>query len=214
MHNFHDLIRGFHHFKESYFLKEREFFAQLAKAQNPSTLVIGCCDSRADPALILGCRPGDLFVVRSVAAIVPAPDQAGKADAVLAAVEYGVKHLGVKHIVVMGHSHCGGIKGLMHPHAIGEDHFVPGWVGLAQSAFEELKNEKTDWTPEELTRETEEGAVLLSIENLLSYDWIEEPVRAGNLDLHALYYDMNEGVLNVWNAQKEVFEPAGAPAAA
>ena len=70
--NFHDLIHGFHSFKESYFMKEREFFDALAHGQSPKTLVIACCDSRADPALLMGCKPGDLFVIRSVAAIVRA----------------------------------------------------------------------------------------------------------------------------------------------
>ena len=79
--NFHDLIHGFHSFKESYFMKEREFFDALAHGQSPKTLVIACCDSRADPALLMGCKPGDLFVIRSVAAIVPSKDEAAHADA-------------------------------------------------------------------------------------------------------------------------------------
>ena len=77
--NFHDLIHGFHRFKESYFMKEREFFDALAHGQSPKTLVIACCDSRADPALLMGCKPGDLFVIRSVAAIVPSKDEAAHA---------------------------------------------------------------------------------------------------------------------------------------
>lgn len=210
MHNFHDLISGFAHFKESYFLKEREFFAQLAKSQNPSTLVIGCCDSRADPALILGCKPGDLFVVRSVAALVPAPSQAQKFDAVLAAVEYGVKHLAVRHIVVMGHSNCGGIHGLLQPQAIREDRFVPGWMSLACSMSRELEQQARERCEQVQARELEEGAVLLSLDNLLSYDWITKRVQADMLSLHALYYDMKEGTLHVWNAKKEEFEPAHA----
>lgn len=210
MHNFHDLISGFAHFKESYFLKEREFFAQLAQSQNPGTLVIGCCDSRADPALILGCKPGDLFVVRSVAALVPAPYQAQRADAVLAAVEYGVKHLDVRHIVVMGHSNCGGIHGLMHPQCIDSDRFIPGWVHLADSMFQELTQEALKKNTRLPARELEEGAVLLSLDNLLSYDWIEKRVQAGTLHLHALYYDMTEGMLYVWNALQEEFEPTRA----
>ena len=102
MANFHELIEGFHNFREEYLLKETEFFEELKHGQNPHTLVIACCDSRVDPAIILGCRPGDLFVVRSVAALVPHADNASKPDAVMAAVEYGVKHLEVDNIVVMG----------------------------------------------------------------------------------------------------------------
>ncbi len=99
MQNFHDLIGGFQHFRTNYFLKEKEFFESLAHSQSPKTLVIACCDSRTDPAIILRCKPGELFVVRSVAAIVPPPDKAGEYDAVMAAVEYGVKHLSVKTLL-------------------------------------------------------------------------------------------------------------------
>ena len=128
--NFHDLIHGLHRFKESYFMKEREFFDALAHGQSPKTLVIACCDSRADPALLMGCKPGDLFVIRSVAAIVPSKDEAAHADAVIAAAEYAVKHLEVKHIIVMGHSGCGGIHGLMFPEKIAGEPYIsaPGAV--------------------------------------------------------------------------------------
>ena len=118
MQNFHDLVGGFHHFRANYFLKEKEFFESLAHSQSPKTLVIACCDSRTDPAIVLGCKPGDLFVVRSVAAIVPPPEKAGEYDAVMAAVEYGVKHLDVDHIVVLGLSNCGGIAGLFNPQEV------------------------------------------------------------------------------------------------
>lgn len=111
--NFHDLIQGFHNFKANTLLQEAEFFDRLALGQNPKTLVIACCDSRADPAILMGCRPGDLFVVRNVAALVPSEEEAGSPDAVLAAVEYAVKHLDIHHVIVMGHSNCGGIQGLL-----------------------------------------------------------------------------------------------------
>ncbi len=118
MDNFHKLIEGFHNFKQTYFLKERQYFESLEKAQNPKTLVVACCDSRVDPAILLHCKPGDLFVIRNVAALVPAVTQASNPCSVMSAIEYGVKHLNVEHIVVMGHSHCGGIHGLMAPETI------------------------------------------------------------------------------------------------
>ena len=195
MKNFHDLVGGFHHFRANYFLKEKEFFEALAHSQSPKTLVIACCDSRTDPAIVLGCKPGDLFVVRSVAAIVPAPNQAGEYDAVMAAVEYGVKHLNVQNIVVMGHSNCGGIAGLFNPQKI-------------RSPVVVKINEENPGEPEpQRVRLCEEASVLLSLENLLSYSWIEEAVQDGALSLHALYYDMHLGSLNVWNPMTEDFEP-------
>ena len=208
MHIFHDLVGGFHHFRANYFLKEKEFFESLAHSQSPKTLVIACCDSRTDPAIVLGCKPGDLFVVRSVAAIVPPPEKAGEYDAVMAAVEYGVKHLDVDHIVVMGHSNCGGIAGLFNPQAVRKERFTSKWISLACPAVERINEENSQEDLTQRMRLSEEAAVLLSIENLLSYPWIEEAVQAQSLSLHALYYDMREGTLNVWNSEIEDFELA------
>ena len=208
MQNFHDLVGGFHHFRANYFLKEKEFFESLAHSQSPKTLVIACCDSRTDPAIVLGCKPGDLCVVRSVAAIVPPPEKAGEYDAVMAAVEYGVKHLDVDHIVVMGHSNCGGIAGLFNPQAVRKERFTSKWISLACPAVERINEENSQEDLTQRMRLSEEAAVLLSIENLLSYPWIEEAVQAQSLSLHALYYDMREGTLNVWNSEIEDFELA------
>ena len=207
MQNFHDLVGGFHHFRANYFLKEKEFFEALAHSQSPKTMVIACCDSRTDPAIVLGCKPGDLFVVRSVAAIVPPAEKAGEYDAVMAAVEYGVKHLNVENIVVMGHSNCGGIAGLFNPHALKDERYMNRWVSLACPAVHEIEEENPGESQSEKVRLCEEATVLLSIENLLSYHWVEDAVQAGTLTLHALYYDMHKGLLSVWNGDSENFEP-------
>ncbi len=207
MKNFHDLVGGFHHFRANYFLKEKEFFEALAHSQSPKTLVIACCDSRTDPAIVLGCKPGDLFVVRSVAAIVPAPNQAGEYDAVMAAVEYGVKHLNVQNIIVMGHSNCGGIAGLFNPKKIRNERYISRWVSLACPVVVKINEENPGEPEPQRVRLCEEASVLLSLENLLSYSWIEEAVQNGALSLHALYYDMHLGSLNVWNPMTEDFEP-------
>lgn len=211
MTNFHDLIEGFHNFKEAHLERDREFFDALKHGQNPRTLVIACCDSRVDPAILMGCRPGDLFVVRNVAALVPAEDQSAAPDAVMAAVEYGVKHLAVEHIIVMGHSNCGGIHGLLNPVEVKNESYIRGWLCLAHPVLDELAY--TD-IPEDdhhgRSRHCEEAAILLSIENLLSYGWLHDRVEAGTLKLHALYYDMHDGNLCVWDAEKEDFVPSAA----
>ncbi len=209
--NFHELIHGFHNFREEYLLKEHEFFDRLAHGQNPKTLVIACCDSRVDPAILMGCRPGDLFVVRSIAAIVPGVESAGRPDAVMAAVEYGVKHLDVHHVIVMGHSNCGGVQGMLFPEKIAEEKWIARWTAIGHPVVEELRREEPDQPLETLVRRSEEGAVLLSIENLLSYDWIRERVDAGTLSLHALYYDIRAKSMYLWNAVEEDFELVTAP---
>ena len=155
----------------------------------------------------MGCRPGDLFVVRSIAALVPGAQDAGDPDAVLAAVEYGVKHLDVDHIIVMGHSNCGGIQGALFPHKIADEKWISRWVSLAHPVAEEIRREEPSGETELLARRTEEGAVLLSLENLLSYAWVREKVESGALSLHALYYDMKAKTMNIWNAEREDFEP-------
>lgn len=205
--NFHQLVERFHNFREEFLLAEHDFFDRLAHGQNPRTLVIACCDSRADPAILLGCRPGELFVVRSIAALVPGADKAGDPDAVIAAVEYAVKHLAVENIIVMGHSNCGGIHGALFPKKVEAEHWISRWVALASPVIAELEEVHSDEDPHDRTRRAEEGAILLSIENLLSYDWVHKRVETGNLHLHALYYDMVGKSLNVWNSELEDFEP-------
>ncbi|HIU85269.1 MAG TPA: carbonic anhydrase [Candidatus Aphodousia gallistercoris] len=207
MTGFHQLVGGFRHFRREFFLKEQEFFDRLAHGQNPKTLVVACCDSRTDPAIVLGCKPGDLFVVRSIAAIVPPEDKAGEHDAVVAALEYGVKHLQIENIVIMGHSNCGGIHGLFHPEKLLDSGYVGRWVSLACPALVRINEENPEEPESARERLCEEASVLLSIENLLTYSWIEEAVNDSRLALHALYYDMRAGCLLVWNAQKEDFEP-------
>ena len=206
MDNFHKLIEGFPNFKQTYFLKERQYFESLEKAQNPKTLVVACCDSRVDPAILLHCKPGDLFVIRNVAALVPAVTQASNPCSVMSAIEYGVKHLNVEHIVVMGHSHCGGIHGLMAPETIAGETYIQDWVGIASPALERLQAITGDEDEKTRSRHCEEGAVLISLDNLLSYPWIAERVKNGQLKLHALYYDLSEGNLYRFSPDSEDFE--------
>lgn len=206
MQNFHELIQGFHNFKEDYFLREREFFSGLAHGQSPKTLVVACCDSRVDPAILMGCRPGDLFVARSIAAIIPDVEKAGEHDAVVSAVEYAVKHLDVRNIIVMGHSNCGGIHGLLHPELVSKEPYISRWLCLAHPVLDELEHEDPNEPSDVRARRCEEGTVLQSIDSLLSYDWVKARVDAGTLALHALYYDLATGSMYVWNAVTEDFE--------
>ncbi len=214
MARFHELVSGFHAFRSEYLSRDKAFFQELARGQSPKTLVVACCDSRTDPAIVLGCKPGELFVVRSIAAIVPDEANAGEHDAVVAALEYGVKHLKIHDIVVMGHSNCGGIFGLLHPETIANDRYINRWVSLAGPAVRRIDHENPQAQGELRCRLCEEGAVLLSIENLLSYAWIRSAVEAGSLCLHAAYYDLHRGMLALWNSGTEDYEELALPAAA
>ncbi|MCD8339600.1 MAG: carbonic anhydrase [Burkholderiales bacterium] len=206
MKNFHLLIKGFQNFKKEFYAEDRNFYEDLKHGQKPLCLVISCCDSRVDPAILLDCNPGELFVVRNVAALIPAEGQVSGPNSVLAAVEYGINHLHIKHIIVMGHSNCGGIAGLMNPHAICNESFIFTWLTIANSALDRINELTEDDDARTRSRHIEEGAILLSINNLLSYDWIREKVDRKELELHALYIDIEEGNLYAYDPVSEDFE--------
>lgn len=206
MDHFHKLVEGFHNFKQEYFLKERQYFESLEKEQNPKTMVIACCDSRVDPAILLHCKPGELFVIRNVAALVPAVDEVSNPCSVMSAIEYGVKHLNVEHIVIMGHAKCGGIHGLMDPRSVCQETYIQDWVEIASPALKRLEDLSQHADEKERARLCEEGAVLVSLDNLLSYSWILDRVVDGSLRLHALYYDLAEGNLYRYSPEEEDFK--------
>ena len=201
------LLTGAHVFRETEYEGDRSLMARLSKGQEPNVLVIACSDSRVDPALVFGARPGDLFVVRVVANLVP-PRREGDAMAhgVMAAVEYGVKALGVSHVVVCGHSHCGGIKAAMDA-ARGRElppfECLGPWVALADAACREVLAEGSagERSDEELATAGEQRSVLKSLANLRSYAWIEERVERGDLALHGWWFDIDTG--NLWMANLE-----------
>ena len=159
MGSFHELIAGFHNFQESYLLKEKEFFDQLAHGQKPKRLVIACCDSRVDPAILLGGKPGDLFVVRSIAALIPPVGLSSPRDAVMSALEYGVKHLDVDHLIVMGHSACGGIHAALFPEKIEKEFFLSRWVQMAHPVVQTLV-ERIGLEPEQVRQMFTDAALL------------------------------------------------------
>ncbi len=204
--NFHSLVEGFRDFKKECYDEDRNFYEDLKHGQKPHCLVISCCDSRVDPAILLKCNPGELFVVRNVAALIPAYGHVQGPNSVLAAVQYGLNHLDIKHIVVMGHSNCGGIAGLMNPYAVLNETYITKWLIIANPALERLSELTEDEEARIRSRHIEEGAVLLSINNLLSYDWIRKKVDDKELELHALYFDIGEGNLYSYDPKTENFE--------
>ncbi len=201
------LLRGARRFQETEYQGDRSLMARLSQGQDPDVLVIACSDSRVDPALLFGARPGDIFVVRVVANLVP-PRRPGDATAyaVMAAVEYGVKALGVSHVVVCGHSHCGGIKAAMDV-ARGEEpppfECLGPWVALADEACREVLAEGSgdDRSDAEMATAAEQRSVLKSLANLRSYAWIQDRVDNGDLALHGWWFDIDTGEL--WTADSE-----------
>lgn len=203
-------IAGFKRFQQHYFDPQEERFAALQQGQSPKVLIIGCSDSRVDPALLTGCAPGELFVMRNVANLVPPCEHDNHHHGVSAALEYAVCHLEVERIIVLGHSGCGGIGALMH--GIPNDRpaeFIGPWVKIAERAKEKVLLELPDKDPAKQSRACEQAAILVSLENLLSFPWIRERVEASKLLLHGWYFDISIGQLYSYSPEVGSFESIG-----
>ena len=204
-----NLIEGFHRFREQHFTDSDTLYRQLVQeGQAPKILVVACCDSRVDPALVLNCAPGDLFVIRNVANLVPpAESRSGGRHGTSAALEFGVRILGVEHIIVLGHAHCGGIHALMSGHQTdNDDSFINSWMRLAKDARTRTEQALPDAAPEDLARACEQHAILDSLDNLMTFPWIRERVEQGKLTLHGWYFDIECGELLGYNQTSRKFE--------
>lgn len=201
------LIEGFSRFRERHFAKDDALFRGLVEqGQTPRTLVVACCDSRVDPALVLDCAPGDLFVIRNVANLVPPAENQGHYHGTSAALEFGVRKLNVGHIIVLGHAHCGGIQALLEGDVRKEDAFISEWMGIADAAREQVNRELADADSEARCRACEQQAILVSLENLMTFAWVRERVEQGVLTLHGWYFDIEHGELLGYNAASRRFE--------
>ena len=191
------LVEGFKNFKQRYYIAEPELFEELVdKGQAPKTLVIACCDSRVHPAQVLNTSPGDIFVARNVANLVPPFEDDGKSHGTSAAIEYGVKHLKVEHIIVFGHGQCGGIKSLMAGGVGSEDDsFIDPWMSTAVPSREEILENHSDKSFAEQCQICEQAVIGVSVNNLLSFPWIKSRVDAGELQVHGWYFEIKKGIL-------------------
>lgn len=201
------LIQGFQRFREQHFEHHDTLYQQLVKqGQTPQVLVVACCDSRVDPALVFDCDPGDLFVIRNVANLVPPLEGHSGHHGTTAAIEYGVNNLGVKHIVVLGHAHCGGIDSLVKTGGVGTPgSYIDDWMCLVESARAEVMAEMSQASIEEQERACEQRAILVSLDNLRTFPWIRERIEAGALMLHGWYFDIEHGQLLRYDATARQF---------
>ncbi len=199
-------ITGFHTFRNDYFGKELSQFESLKQGQSPKTMIIGCSDSRVDPALLTNCEPGDIFMVRNVANLVPPCETNGGLHGVSTALEYAVCHLEVEHIIVLGHSQCGGINALMSGSCDCQaDSFISNWMSIAEPAKVKVLAELPEKDPKLQQRAVEQAAILLSLENLLTFPWLEQRIESGALSLHGWYFDLNDGALLEYQPQSGQF---------
>ena len=201
------LIAGFRRFREQHFERHDNLYQQLVQqGQTPKILVVACCDSRVDPALVFECDPGDLFVIRNVANLVPPLEDHHGHHGTTAAIEYGVNFLGIAHVIVLGHAHCGGINALVRAGGVcAQGSYIDDWMCLAESARADVMEEMPDAPLEEKQRSCEQRAILVSLSNLMTFPWIRERVEKGSLELHGWYFDIEHGQLLSYDATTRVF---------
>ena len=197
-----ELLQRLRRFHDEHFPSDQARFQSLARdGQHPSILFIGCSDSRLVPYLLTGTGPGEVFMVRNVGAFVPPHDGSAGFHGTAAAIEFAVLRLGVKRIVVCGHSHCGGIRAL-YEEATPQATNLAAWLELGREAALPVQ-----LTPEALRR-TEQRSVVLQLERLMAYPTVRERVEAGKLVLHGWHYVIEDGEVHVDDLHSGGFVPA------
>ena len=185
------LIEGYRKFRAEVWPAERARYEALAHwGQSPETMVIACSDSRVDPQTVFSAVPGELFVVRNVAALVPPFEPDPGHHGTSAALEFGVKVLNVARLVVLGHGQCGGVKAMTYGAPPQARDFIASWVEIGKPALVAAGE-----APEGRLERIEAEVVRLSLANLMTFPWIAEAVEAGRLSLQGYWFDVHTGVL-------------------
>ena len=199
MTDFSDLLDGYRRFQDRGWQRERARWAELSEGQNPKVMVIACSDSRVDPAQVFDTSPGEIFVVRNIANLVPPFELGGGRHGVSAALEFAVTQLEVPEIVVMGHGACGGVHAALTQQfkgaPAGRGGFIAHWVDMLDEARERIVAEHGQGP--EAIRALELETVRVSIANLRTFPCIPEREEAGTLKIHGAYFAIGEGVLHV-----------------
>ena len=209
MKGFGNLLDGYRRFRANRFETARSRWQQLAEGQAPRAIVIACSDSRADPATIFDTDPGEIFVVRNVANLVPPFEMGGGRHGVSAALEFAVTQLDVPEIVVMGHESCGGITaaltGMFHGAAAGEGGFVHKWMSQIDEPAEAISRELG--TGDDAQRKLEEVSIRQSVANLRTFPFVAQREKAGSLKLLGCYFSIRDGELWLLDEAENIFRP-------
>jgi carbonic anhydrase len=202
------LLEGYSAFRAGRLQTEQDRYRALAeRGQSPQVMVIGCCDSRVSPEAIFDAGPGELFVVRNVANLVPpyAPD--GAYHGVSAALEFAVAALKVKHIVVLGHAHCGGVKAFTEDaEPLGPGDFIGKWMSLMAPAAEKV-GPRGSLPHSEYLERMEQASIANSLENLLTFPRLRQAVERGEITLYGAYFGVATGQLSVRDSSTGEFSP-------
>ena len=195
---FDKFLNGYQVFREKYVHADISIMNGLHDhGQKPKLMVVACCDSRVDPALLLQCDPGDLFVVRNVANIVPPFEKDDQHHGTSAALEFGICLLNVKHLILLGHSQCGGVISLLKGDSMAKNDFISNWVSLIKIDHHQ-SYEVDDYA---------KIALLKSYQDCLTFPWIKEKVEKKDLLIHLWFFDIKSGVIHAYCKKEKSFKP-------
>jgi carbonic anhydrase len=201
------LVEGYRRFRSTGYVAQKARFDQLASdGQAPPIMIISCCDSRVDPATIFDTTPGQVFALRNVANLVPPYETGGGRHGVSAAIEFGVLGLGVRHILVLGHAQCGGIKAALEGGDLGLPgrSFVDDWMDIIRDARDAVVSD----APVDPQKTLELDSIRVSLTNLRSFPFIADKENAGELKLHGAYFGIADGDLRVLDEESGIFRSA------
>jgi carbonic anhydrase len=198
------LLEGYRQFRTDVWPSDGARYESLAdEGQRPETLLISCSDSRVDPQSVFGAKPGEMFVVRNVAGLVPKYHPDRGCHGTSAAIEYGVRVLGVRRIVVLGHAQCGGVRAVVEGAPPEARDFVEPWMAIARPILRRPSNPDRH----NLVEHYESELLRLSLGNLMTFPWIVEAVTAGRLTLHGFHFDIRSGSMSVLQGEEWVPVP-------
>jgi carbonic anhydrase len=196
--SFEKLMQGYHAFREKYATGDRSVMKRLAYGgQKPETMVVACCDSRVDPALILQTDPGDLFIVRNIANIIPPYESDEGHHGTSAALEFGVCYLNVKHLIILGHSQCGGMQALLDSDSLKQNDFITDWISLINVKSSKEKSVDT----------CAKDSLYQSYKNCFTFPWIKERLDTNLLSIHLWFFDIEEGQILNYSFKNKEYKP-------
>lgn len=194
--SFIKVLQGYQTFRKKYALGDQSVMQHLSsQGQQPKVMVVACCDSRVDPALILQCDPGDLFVVRNVANIIPPFEKDEAHHGTSAALEFGVRFLEVEELILLGHSQCGGIQALLNHSNASQNDFINNWVSLIKT------------THIEDIDECAKSALHQSYQNCLTFPWLIDKIKEKKLNIHLWFFDIKMGQIFTYSNSKKTYQP-------
>lgn len=205
-----DLRDRYHRFKFRHFVHHQERYEELAvEGQHPETMIVSCCDSRCDPETIFSAMPGELFVVRNVANLVPPFETQGKYHGVSAALEFAALNLRVKNILILAHSGCGGVQASLHGDTVRqtEAQFVVNWISLLDESRDHVAETHKGKSEDERQFAMEQETVRTSLKNLRTFPCIQVLESKGKLSLHGAHFDIKTGILTALNHATNEFIP-------